>query len=65
MFCLPQSYIVKVLAKSFFFLKDKEKEAAIYQNIASLDALLDHEGWKVSPLKGMYATRLPTLIEVI
>jgi hypothetical protein len=37
----------------------------IYRKIASLEALVDWEGWKVSFLKGKYAAKLPTLIQVI
>jgi hypothetical protein len=42
-----------------------EKEVAIYQKIVPPKVLVNQEGWKVSLLKGMYATRLPTLIQVI
>jgi hypothetical protein len=65
---LPKSDITKILAKS---AKEKEKErdkkmeATIYQKISPSNTLLDQEGWKVSPLKGMYATKLLALTHVI
>jgi hypothetical protein len=65
MFNLSKINITKLLAK---LTKEKdmkierEKEAATYQKITSPEALIDWEGWKVSFLKGMYASKLPTLI---
>jgi hypothetical protein len=57
--------ITKLLAK---LTKEKdtkikrEKEAATYRKITSPEAFIDWEGWKVSLLKGMYASKLLTLI---
>jgi len=58
---LPKIGFNKLLAKPTKE-KEKEKEATIYQKIALPKALIDREGWKVSLLKGMYATILPALI---
>jgi hypothetical protein len=56
---LPKSSIANLPTKPIK-KKDKERErekkVAIYQKIASLEAFIDQEGWKVSFLKGMYAT---------
>jgi hypothetical protein len=57
---------VKVLPKSRKKKdEDKEKEIAIYKKIIPSDSLMDYEGWKVFVFKGVYATRLPTLIQEI
>ncbi len=68
MFNLPKSNIANLPTKPIKE-KDKERErekkAAIYQKIASLEALIDQEGWKVSLLKGMYVAKLLALIQVI
>jgi hypothetical protein len=45
--------------------KEREKEASIYQKIASLEALINQEEWKASLLKGMYVVQLLALIQVI
>ncbi len=37
----------------------------MYWEIIPLEAFVNQEGWKVSLLKGMYAIRLSTLIQVI
>jgi hypothetical protein len=36
-----------------------------FLKIAPLEALVDNERWKMSMLKGMYAARMPTLIQSI
>ncbi len=65
---LMETSITKLLAKPMKE-KDKErareKEVAIYKKIVSPEALVNWEGWKISLLKGMYAAKLPTLIQVI
>lgn len=65
MFRLPKLGITKLVAK-LTKGKDKERkkerEVAIYRKIASLEALVDWERWKVSFLKGRYAIKLLTLI---
>jgi hypothetical protein len=42
--------------------REREKEVTIYRKIASLEALIDWEGWKVSLFKGMYVAKLLALI---
>ncbi len=65
---LPKTGITKLptnLTKEKDKERKKEKEATIYYKIVSPKALVSWEGWKVSFFKGMYATRLPTLLHVI
>ncbi len=64
MFKLSKTCINKLLTKPTK-KKDKEKEATIYWEILPLEAFVNQEGWKVSLLEGMYATKLSTLIQVI
>lgn len=61
---LPKINIIKLLAKPTKE-KEREKEAAIYRKITSLETLVYQKGWKVFLLKGMHATKLSTLIQVI
>jgi hypothetical protein len=68
MFNLLKISITKLLTKPIKEKdkeREREKEAAIYWKISSPEALVDRQGWKVSLLKGMYATRLPSLIQVL
>jgi hypothetical protein len=61
---LPKISINKLLSKPTKE-KEREKEAAIYQEITPLKTLINRKGWKVSLLNGMYAIRLLALIQVI
>jgi len=45
--------------------KEKEKEVVVYWKITPPKAFVDREAWKVSFLKGMYATRLLPYIQLI
>ncbi len=68
MFHLLELGITKILAKLTNKKekdKEREKEASIYQKIASLEALINQEEWKASLLKGMYVVQLLALIQVI
>jgi hypothetical protein len=59
MLCLLNTIITKPLAMHF------GEVANLCMQMAPLSMFVQKEGWKVSQLKGKYATRLSTLIQAI